>query len=265
MPKRGRPSYLSSYAAGAQTRRRQAQRRRAWRRFGRRAGVVPRAGYTTVPRTRGWAAQGEMKYFDSSRAAIALTASADWTGTEVDPATLNTLFVPTQGAAINQRIGQGCDIHKIKIRGTINVPAQVNLTAASTASIVRIILVQDMQTNASQVQGETIMDSFGDSVRNIHAFQNVDNFGRFRVLKDRKINMQDPNISWDGTNMEAMGLTKIFRLNCNFATPIRVRFNATNGGSIADIVDNSFHVIAMATNISLAPTILYTCRVCFKE
>jgi len=51
----------------------------------------------------------------------------------------------------------------------------------------------------------------------------------------------------------------------NFKTPVKVQFNATNGGTVAVIVDNSFHIICGASNITYAPTISYYCRVAYKE
>ncbi len=264
--KRLRPAYVGGYAAGAGKRRAQARRRRKWRSFARSQGILARPGYTTVPRTRGWAGNiGEMKYFDSGLSSISVTASTDWTGTEHDPAGIGTLFVPQQGSGIDQRIGQGCDIHKIKLRGHISSVPQTGEITGDSASIVRIILYQDMQTNAAQSQGEQLMQSAGTAARNVHSYQNVDNFGRFRVLKDRKFVLDPNDITWNGTNLTQQGTTRNWRMNCNFRTPLRVRFNAVNGGTVADIVDNSFHIIAITSNTGLDPGITYQCRVSYKE
>lgn len=226
----------------------------------------PRYGYTTVPRTRGVYSKGEMKYFDSSVAQNPIVSSSNWTGTEQDPPTLNTLFVPTVGSAINQRIGREVKVMKIKIRGQIRTSTEQNQTVASPPTYVRLLLAQDEQTNAAQMQGEQLMTSgSGDSVRALTTFQNLDNFGRFRVLKDKIITLQDPNITYDGTNVEQNGLVRPFKMNVNFRKPVSVRFNATNGGSVADIVDNSFHVIANCFGTDGTPAITYSCRVCYKE
>lgn len=226
-----------------------------------------RVGYTTVARTRGVYAAGEMKYFDVVKAVTTITPSADWTGTEYDPAVTNTLFCPAQGAGINQRIGKACKVHKIKIRGQIICPSQTNQVAADAPTVVRLALVWDKQTNSTQAQGEQVFGGpvTGSSIVSIDNYQNIDNFGRFVVMKDKTFTFQNPNMSWDGTNIEQAGLIKKFKWNINLKTPVEVRFNAVNGQTVADIVDNSWHIIANASTADLGASIVYFSRFCYKE
>lgn len=228
-----------------------------------------RTGYSTVARTRGVYSRGEMKYFDTERSATALTAAAAWAGTEFPPnvGTPTSLCIPTVGAAINQRIGRAVHVYKIKVRGQINIPNLANQTAGLSAANVRLLLVQDMQTNGAQAQGEDIMTAptGATAILAVDTYQSLANFGRFRVLKDKTIMLQNPNAAYDGTNIEVFGLQKPFKFNIRFKRPVCVRFNATNGGTIADIVDNSWCIYANCSNIGLAPTISYAARVCYKE
>jgi len=49
---------------------------------------------------------------------------------------------------------------------------------------------------------------------------------------------------------------------------VKVQFNATNGGTVADIVDNSFHIICASTldvTSNQVPLINYYSRVAYKE
>lgn len=231
-----------------------------------------RSGYSTVARTRGVYATGEMKYFDSLLTITAITASTNWTGTEYDPnvvpvANMNTLFAPTQGAGINQRIGKACKVYKIKIHGEIQMPAQTNQVVADASNITRIALVQDCQTNSTQAQGEQVFSPPTTATATLatEAFQNIDNFGRFKVLKDKFFVFNSPTLTYDGTNMEQSGMNKRFQWTIKFKKPIEVRFNNTNGGTVADIVDNSWHIMANTNNSDLAPYLAYQCRVCYKE
>lgn len=236
-----------------------------------------RTGYSTVPRTRGVYAKGEMKYYDTERAVVAISSSADWTGTEYDPNTTNEaspvsnplgLFQPKVGSGINQRIGKSCKLMSLKIRGAVTCAKQGDQTATDNPTIVRIALVWDQQTNSSQCQGEQVFTDPTTAAASmaIHAYQNIDNFGRFRVLKDKMLTIQNPNAAYDGTNVEQQGLTRLFKMNIKFGKEgIPVRFNATNGGTVADVVDNSFHIIANANDTDLVPTITYYCRACYKE
>jgi hypothetical protein len=232
-----------------------------------------RIGYATVARTRGVYAAGEMKYFDCARTSTAVLGGNDWSGTEIDPnaipvAGLNTLFAPTVGSGINQRIGKACNVHKIKIRGHVFSTVEQNQTVGAQPADVRVILFQDLQTNGTQAQGEEVMQTVtANAVANVEAFQNIDNFGRFRVLKDKSFGLENPNMTpTSATEHLNNGLIRRFKFNIKFRKPVKVRFNATNGGTIADIVDNSWHMLAITTSASgLIPGISYNCRVCYKE
>lgn len=219
-----------------------------------------RAIYGTVPRTRGIYASGELKYFDSKRALLTVDVSDNWTATEIDPATLNTIFLPAQGAGINQRIGLSAVLRKIKIRGTFIASSKVNQNSGTNACTCRVILYQDTQTNATQAQGEDLMQNLSAAAENVFSFQNIANFGRFKVLKDKTFNLENQNMVWDGTNIEENGIQKHFKLTVNFKQPVVVRFNGTAGGTIADIIDNSFHMLAIASDSTLDTNIFYTCR-----
>jgi len=233
---------------------------------------IARKGYTTVPRTMGVYATGEMKYFESELAETTLPASVNWAGTELDPvaipvAGINTLFCPTLGAGINQRIGKSCKVIKIKIRGMLTVNKFANQVAGKNAAGIRLLLVQDNQTNATQAQGEEVLQApvTANVGSALCSWQNINNFGRFRVLKDKFYRMEDPNGFFDGTNIEINGLIRNFKWTVTFRDPQEVRFNAVNGGTIADIVNTSWHIIGNVNSQDLAPTIKYQCRVCFKE
>lgn len=233
-----------------------------------RTGRTNRRGFSSVARTRGAAVTGEMKYYDTAVAATALAASAGWTGTEFDPAVEGTLCVPVVGAAVNQRIGKAIKIMKIKIRGTLSVAAQAGQVTGDTPTVIRLILHQDMQTNSTQAQGEQVMTAAASAAVAVNTFQNIDNFGRFRVLTDKTITIENPNMAGEVgvPNIIQAGLSRNFKITHNFRKPVVVRFNATNGGTFADIIDNSFHLICNASNVSaLAPNINYVARVCYKE
>lgn len=237
---------------------------------------APRANYTTVARTRGVYSMGEMKYYDTERSGVAIGASTNWTATEYDPDTTQEatpvanplcLFAPVQGAAINQRIGRMVYVYGIKIRGHVYFTEQTNQSAADRMTKIRLCLVEDKESNSTQAQGEQV---FTDPVTNdadvaVNTFQSLNNFGRFNVLKDKTITLGNPTMSYDGTNIEQSGILKPFKMNVKFKYPRRVRFNGTNGGTIADVIDYSWHIIANASSAQLAPTITYVCRVCYKE
>lgn len=242
-------------------------------------GAVIRHGYSAVSRTSGAAVIGEMKYFDAQLDSTALAAcTTTWVaGTMKDPDTTINLgsaavptplciFAPTVGAALNQRIGRKVKVLKIKIAGSILCIAQAAQAAAETPTLIRLMLVQDCQTNAAQMTGAQLINDASGGQVTVNAFQNPNNFGRFRVLKEKRFILQNPNSFNDAATTGAQnGMQHMFKMNVNFKVPVEVHFNATNGGTVADIVDHSFHIVAGASSVAFAPNIQYYTRVCYKE
>jgi len=209
---------------------------------------------------------------DSKITIQSVAAQATWAGCEIDPfnaavgAQLCIGLVPP-GTGYFQRIGRRIRVRKLRIRGEIEVPLQANQTAADQAGLVRIVLYQDKQTGGVQAQAEEVLGaSESMDVQNdgqaIHVPQNPINFGRFRVLYDKTFKLTPPPISYDGTNVEQAGFSVPFKINVKCDVPIN--FNQTNGSTVADIVDNSFHVIA-ATTSGLNCSLSYVCRMVFED
>ena len=186
--------------------------------------------------------------------------------------------MPTVGSALNQRIGRSVLVRKIKIHGQITAAATGTNLASWEPYLpqkVRVLLVQDTQTNAAQMTAAQLLNDAGASDTTINSYQNPNNFGRFRVLKDKDILVQDPNFSVEYNPDDepqtgyarTNGLIRNFKFSVNFKTPVKVQFNATNGGTVLDIVDNSFHMLAACTGVSTnhPPSISYYARVAFKE
>lgn len=238
-----------------------------------------RQGYSSVARPRGAAVTGEMKYFDCEATQVAIPAvTTTWVAaTMIDPeTTINlgdaavanplNLCSPKVSAALNGRIGRSILVRKIKVRGHIAVAVQAAQTACDFPVYCRLMLVQDQQTNAAQMTGAALLNDASAADATINSFQNPNNFGRFRVLKDKTIVLQDPSGFNDAAGTGAVnGLIRPFKMTVNFREPVKVQFNATNGGTVADIVDNSFHIVAGVQTASMTPLLSYYSRVSYKE
>lgn len=206
----------------------------------------------------------ERKYFDSEKDGLTVpTVTTTWAGAEFDPGTLNTLFAPVTGDDISNRSGRKVQVIALKLRIRYELGAQTNQTVADQMPLFRIILVQDCQSNSAQLNAEDVISS-GTGLMATEMFQNTSFFGRFKVLKDKTFRVQMPPIAYDGTNIEQGGGSYQFKWFLKFKTPIDVHFNGTNGGTIADIVDNSFHIIAGQTVAGMI-TAGYKCRVVFLD
>jgi len=221
-----------------------------------------RFGYDTVPRTMGFYSKGEMKYFDTALALSSIAASTDWTGTEQDPATILNFCSPGPGTGSNQRVGRDITLMKLKIKGYVYLTAGTFLTYIPS-NLVRIILYEDNQTNSTQAQGEDVIDGTG-GVSVLHAFQNINNFGRFRVWKDKFLEMNITNTGEDGTT--TAGLFKSFKFNLRFPQGKKIHFNATGGNTIADVSTTSFHLLANSNHVGNGVCgIAYKARACYKD
>ncbi len=240
-----------------------------------------RPGYSSVARTRGAAVTGEMKYFDTELVAVGLSAvTTTWVaGTLKDPgttidlgdaavATPGCLFAPMRSAALNGRIGREVKVLKVKVRGLIRVPAQTGQSAPDASTLVRCLLVMDQQTNAAAMTSAQLMNDAGNGSSTILSYQNPNNFGRFRVLKDKTMVVANLNIGNDtgatGGVIQA-GTNIPFKFAVNFKKPLSVRFNSTNGGTVADIIDNSFHIVCGVNQAGYAAAISYYTRVAYKD
>lgn len=220
-----------------------------------------------VPRTMGPLAISESKYFDSGQF-IAVPEGTAWTGTEVDPTTLNTLCVPTEGSDINNRIGRKIQVYKLSLRGLVQSTAEADEADVLGTPAIRIVLFQDKQTNGVQAQGEELMQApyTPDVGVTFTTFQNTANFGRFRMLKDIILRPRIVTAVTDGASTSSQNTSDIsFKITVKFKKPVIIKFNATNGGTIGDIVDNSFHLLAQKSNANFAHTLKYTCRTYYKD
>jgi len=197
-----------------------------------------------------------MKYYDTAFASadVNIANPYTWEGTELDPTTTVEgtpvsdplgLCQPKEGTDINQRIGREIEVHRIKIR-------------INRSTIDRILIVQDTQTNGAQLNGEDVMTAFPSATYNdsaIAGFPNVSNLHRFKILVDQ-----------DSVVFKQLAQNVIFTfIIYDFKTPVRVRFNGTNSGTITDVIDNSFHVIGNDISSGSADPLYYACRVCYKD
>lgn len=184
-----------------------------------------------------------------------------------DPAGIGCLFYPVPGTGINERIGRRVAVHSLKIRGEIEIP-NINDAAVGTQAMAgllcRLIVCIDKQTNAVQMNSQNLIES-GAANLAWDMFQATAAFGRFRILKDKRVKIVNPNFGADLAAYDRNGLTYPFEYIFKFRKPIHVHYNATAGGTVADIVDNSFHIMCAANNINANPTIQYKARICYTD
>jgi len=232
--------------------------------------IIPvRRGATRnyVARAPGGQITAENHYFDTERSITSIfVIQTGWTGTEMDPNTtaMLTLFAPVVGNDIANREGRKVFVKKIRISGSISITEVSGVGTAQNPSNIRIIVYQDKQTNASNTNVAQLLMLSGNATDAVHMFQNTATLGRFKVLKDKHYILQNNAIANDtpGIALEIQGLKRNFKYNMKINQ--WVNYNGTNGGTVADVVDNSWHLIALTDLGTQDPKITYKVRTVFS-
>jgi len=217
-----------------------------------------------VQRTPGGQVVAENHYYDSDRSSSAITTSTStWSGANLDPNSggINqALFCPTIGDDITNRTARKAFLKKIRICGNFSIPAQTAQTGQDAACIIRLVVFEDAQTNAAQAAGDLVLNQ-GLAANAISMGMSTVNFGRFRILKDKSYVIQAPDYSGLTGAMVAAGRSYPFKFSIKVNK--NINFNATNGGTVADIVDYSHHFMCLCDSNSMAPVIVYKARCTF--
>ncbi len=213
------------------------------------------------PRTGGFTGI-ERKFYDSSLASAALTAPTDATGGEHDQsATIGPTTIP-QGDGESQRDGRSCTVQSIFVRGTLVAPITTNTLVGLAGCKCYVAMVLDTQTNGALLNSEDVFKN--DSAAGQLAaspMRNMQFTQRFRVLDSVEVTLQNPNnISSSSTEGETMGLIEYFNLSSNLT--FKQQYSGTTE-TIANVTDNSVHIIAYTSNVALGVVMSYNCRARF--
>lgn len=161
--------------------------------------------------------------------------SSSVAGSEADPTPALALNSITQGDGESQRDGRKASIKSIFIRGAIRRDGQSDVGAAS---MVRLILVHDRQTNGAQFNAEDVLDDPTNAGLDCYAQRNLQYSQRFRVLADKMITL--PVTAGDAA---ACASTEV-----PFTIHKTLNMNTTYSGTTAvvgSITDHSLHLIAI--------------------
>lgn len=247
------------------------------------SGYGKRRFYKSVARTRGALfASPETKYFDFGLVGLTNIPSTGLTslGTSVTttpyfppaagPTAIGTCFAPVLGNDISNRIGRKVCVKKIRVNGTIYVATQTAQADTDTPVIVRGVLFIDKQSNSTQPTLNDVFQTNGNlnnAYSSINVPQNLATLGRFRILKDKKFKIGDYPITGTaaGPAIVQGGKAVPFKFHVKFKKPLIIHFNATNGGTYADIVENSINLNFVSNNTAAVPQVQYYGRVTYTD
>lgn len=219
----------------------------------------------------------ETKYFDSEYGLTNVAQiTTTWASTNADPTTGSQacLFAPTQGTTKNSRSGNKVKVTGLRINARIRCPAQTSQTTPDNGGLVRVILFLNRDCNGAQVTGDKVIAKQGATVtftdpNALFGFMNANSCPKIKILRDKTFTFHSPSGTYDGSaRYQVNGITKHFEWRIKYINGLDVQFKA-NAGVVADITDNSFHIIAgsnLGTTVNdLNPKLGYVCRVYFKD
>lgn len=177
----------------------------------------------------------ESKYLDT------LFTSADISNSWSTPACLNLVGI---GDLPTERVGKKYHIHSLQLHGRVTTAGEDDLASPYIPPIVRIIIFQDRQTNGALATGLQVMDT--DVVESL---RNAEYETRFKCLFDQKFVLDGSIVSTDGANTCAQRtIPQVF----DFYKKLSIDVSTIDGDAdIAAIVDNSIHVITIASTTAL--------------
>lgn len=188
-----------------------------------------------------------------------------WSSARHDP-TGDCIGMPEQGAGVQQRLGNIYTVTGINIRGEIRLVGVANETLFPSTQIIKIILVQDTETQAVAAAGNLVMTP--SITPEIDTFRVIENTGRFKILKTKTLTIDpmyvsDPKSASD--NYDLGNTIRQFKMNWTPKVPVIVKCKTgTTTGEIANVKDNSFHIYAIrASGLVPSATIGYVSRTRF--
>ncbi len=184
----------------------------------------------------------ETKFIDYTYASAFV---ATMTGAEADPTTADSLSAIAQGDGESNRDGRKCTLISLHMRGHVQLDP-VTGSSASSPKIMRVIVVWDTQTNGTQLNSEDVILA---ATHVEHGFRNLQFSKRFRILKDATFTLNPLAGAGDGTADDFAAVNRSFKWNFKLGIPV---IHKGTTAVVANITDNSLHVIAFASDINCA-------------
>lgn len=212
----------------------------------------------------------ENKYLDVYASLVAIGAPTDCSTGEMQPegGCTSCLSAPAQGDGPQQRDGKKIVITNCFITGHVAYSIETDKGDPVEAPTVFVALVLDTQTNGATIVSENVFTNPNDiAATNGFPLRNMENTSRYRILRHKTIRPQTGVTSTDGANTcsnECNG--RSFIMSWKGKLPVNFSTTGTTA-DVANVVDNSLHLIAFATSTSpnaMAASLSYNSRIRFQ-
>jgi len=201
----------------------------------------------------------EKKFLDTARADTVVASVAALTGGEYDPTTGCTgcLSCPAEGDNEQSRDGKRFVIDSLILKGYVRT-AQETGQAPSTPIKVFVAVVLDTTSNGAQMSSEDCFKNLlGTTLGVVDVTKNLLSGNRYRILKSQVFDVTPVGIAAAGATVAHYGIRRDFDWYIPFKGGLRVSLkdgdaNSGKNADVANVVDNSLHVIAFATDADCA-------------
>lgn len=209
----------------------------------------------------------EKKFLDVVASQVSIPAPTDCSGGEMQPETpagINCLSAPAQGDSESQRDGKKIIMKSIFVTGAIKWSTVVDQDDAFEAGPVFVALVMDTQTNGATIVSEQVFTNPNDIANvNCYPLRNLQYSSRYRVVDHVTVQPRTSIAFNDAAATGSMAwCIEPFTLSTKKLTDVPINFTSTTA-DVANVADNSFHIIAFCTGTSPAAAISYNSRMRF--
>jgi len=206
----------------------------------------------------------EKKFLDTAKADAVVSSVAALTGGEYDPSTGCTgcLSCPAQGDTEQSRDGKRIVIDSLILKGYIRTGESVGQVPVSNIKVF-VAVVLDTQTNGAQLNSEDVFKNLLNSTEGtVCPTKNLLFGSRFRILKSHVFDVTPIGVAPASATLACNGVRREFDWYIPFKGGLPVNMNAGTTADVANVADNSLHVVAFSTNADCA--IGYNARIRFQ-
>jgi len=206
----------------------------------------------------------EKKFLDTARTGTGVASSAGLAGGEYDPSAGCTgcLSCPAQGDTEQSRDGKRIVIDSLILKGYVADAASTG-EAPSVGIKVFVAVILDTQTNGAQLNSEDVFKNLGNTaLLAVDPMKNLLFGSRFRILKSQLFDLTPIGITGAVATVAHNGARREFDWYIPFKGGLPVNLNAGTTADVVNVIDNSLHVVAFASEAGA--DIGYNARIRFQ-
>lgn len=204
----------------------------------------------------------ELKFKDNLVVDTTITATNNATNGVIDPVSGDSITVINEGSGETERNGRKVLVKELHVFGQIESDGTVATSTSLKQAFYYIAMVLDTQTNGAQMTSELCYKNIAALIENAASpARNIEFESRFKVLK-WKVLRGPPLSTLAATSSTAKYAGFQIPFSLKVAVNLPITFNGTDP-LIANVVDNSVHVVCWASNLELGPKLTYSSRIRF--